>query len=121
MRSAPTAVLVAGEDRQYTPTQLAGFLIRLEGPARTRPPCLSATEIAALSPIERTRYNDARAVWHANIGPIRTPQLLDLHEQLAGIVAANRQDGDKNGSSGFSVAVSPSAGRLLWGFCRARP
>jgi AAA domain len=91
----PTAV-VAGEDRQYTPTQLAGFLIRLEGPPRTRPPCLSTADIAALPRLDRARHNDARAVWHANIGPIRTPQLLDLHEQLAGIVAANRQDGDKN-------------------------
>jgi hypothetical protein len=96
MSGTRNAMLVASEDRQYTPTQLAGFLIRLEGPPHARPPCLSATQIAALSPIERTRYNDARAVWHANIGPIRTPQLLDLHEQLAAIVAANRQDGDKN-------------------------
>jgi len=94
--NSPSTVLVGGEDRQYTPTQLAGFLIRLEGPPRARPPHLPAAEITALSRIQRTRYNDARAVWHANIGPIRTPQLLDLHEQLAGIVAANRQDGDKN-------------------------
>jgi hypothetical protein len=94
--STPGTALVAGEDRQYTTTQLAGFLIRLEGPARVRPACRSSAEIAASSPMDRTRYNDARAVWHANIGPIRTPQLLDLHEQLAAIVAANRQDGDKN-------------------------
>jgi hypothetical protein len=94
--STPDTVLVAGDDRHYTPTQLAGFLIRVQGPTRLQPPCRTTAEIAALAPIERTRYNDARAVWHANIGPIRTPQLLDLHEQLAGIVAANRQDGDKN-------------------------
>ena len=96
MSTTTSTVLVAGEDRQYTPTQLAGFLIRMEGPPRVQPPCLSAAQIAALPVIERTRYNDARAVWHANIGPIRTPQLLDLHEHLGGIVAANRQDGDKN-------------------------
>lgn len=94
--STPSTTLVAGEDRQYTPTQLSGFLIRLQGPPRTRPPCLSGDQIAALPRMQRIRYNDARAVWHANIGPIRTPQLLDLHDNLAAIVAANRQDGDKN-------------------------
>jgi hypothetical protein len=41
------------------------------------------------------RYNDQRQVWHANIGPIKTPQLLALHDDLAEIVEANRQDGDK--------------------------
>jgi hypothetical protein len=41
------------------------------------------------------RYNDRRAVWHANIGPIKTPQLLAVHGDLAEIVESNRHDGDK--------------------------
>ena len=32
---------------------------------------------------------------HANIGPLRTPQMRAVHEQLDDIVEANRQDGDK--------------------------
>ncbi|MEU2874171.1 ATP-binding protein [Streptomyces olivoreticuli] len=40
-------------------------------------------------------YNDDREVWHANIGPIFTPQLLALHDELAEIVESNRHDGDK--------------------------
>jgi hypothetical protein len=44
---------------------------------------------------ERVAYDHARAVWHANIGPIRTPQLDALFEALDEITGANRQDGDK--------------------------
>jgi hypothetical protein len=43
----------------------------------------------------RLRYNELRAVWHANLGPIETPQLLQVHEDLWEIVDSNRQDGDK--------------------------
>ncbi len=93
--STPTAV-VAGEDRQYTLTRLPGFLQLVEAPSRAQPSQLSTEELAALAAVDRLRYNDARAVWHANLGPIRTPQLLDLHEHLTEIVEANRQDGDKN-------------------------
>lgn len=49
----------------------------------------------ALPTWDLVRYNDRRAVWHANIGPIKTPQLLSLHDDLAEIVDSNRQDGDK--------------------------
>lgn len=37
----------------------------------------------------------AREVWHANIGPIDTPQLLARHAGLREIVESNRQDGNK--------------------------
>jgi len=93
--SAPTMTL-AGEDRQYTLTRLPGFLHLVDAPPRAQPPHPCTTDLAALSAADRLRYNDSRAVWHANLGPIRTPQLLDLHEHLAEIVEANRQDGDKN-------------------------
>jgi hypothetical protein len=93
--TTPTMTLT-GEDRQYTLTRLPGFLHLVDGSPRAQPPHLSSTELAGLSAAERLRYNDSRAVWHANLGPIRTPQLLQLHEGLAEIVDANRQDGDKN-------------------------
>ena len=84
-----------GDDRQYSPTRLRGWLEFVSGPDRARPRRLSGAEIAALPDRERVRYNDQRAVWHANIGPIKTPQLLELHDDLAEIVESNRHDGDK--------------------------
>ncbi|GGJ75170.1 hypothetical protein GCM10010123_01440 [Pilimelia anulata] len=65
-------------------------------PPRTAPQTLTRTALAQLSAPARVEYDDARAVWHANLGPIRTPQLLRLHEGLAEVVEANRQDGDRN-------------------------
>ncbi|MGW5132629.1 ATP-binding protein [Streptomyces sp. NPDC004135] len=53
------------------------------------------TQLAAMSPRALLMHNDDRAVWHANIGPIDTPQLLSLHDELSEIVDSNRQDGDK--------------------------
>jgi hypothetical protein len=91
-----TTMVPVGEDRQYTLTRLPGFLDLVQAPPRMPPPSLSSTELRRLPKADRWCYNDSRAVWHANLGPIRTPQLLDLHEHLAEIVEANRQDGDKN-------------------------
>lgn len=88
--------IAGGEDRQYTLTRLTGWLRMVTAGPRTPPPHLSTGELAALRPADRSRYNDARTVWHANLGPIRTPQLLGLHEHLDEVVQANRQDGDKN-------------------------
>lgn len=85
-----------GGDRNYTLTRLPGWLEMVEAPARIQPLRLSRRELAALPRGELLRYNDARKVWHANLGPFKTPQLLDLHDGLAEIVESNRQDGDKN-------------------------
>ena len=80
----------------YTLTRLGGWLRMVDVPARAQPRRLSRAELGALPKRDRLAYNDARAVWHANLGPIRTPQLLTLHDGLAEIVETNRQDGDKN-------------------------
>lgn len=84
-----------GDDRQYSPTRLSGWLQEVNGPDRIRPEQHTRAQLADLSPRALLIYNDNRAVWHANIGPIDTPQLLDLHEELNAIVESNRQDGDK--------------------------
>lgn len=84
-----------GDDRQYTPTRLPGWLQEVNGPDRIQPRQLTRSQLAALSPRDLLVHNDGREVWHANIGPIETPQLLALHEALAEIVESNRQDGDK--------------------------
>lgn len=84
-----------GSDRQYSPTRLDGFLELVHGPKRQKPPRLSRQQMLNLSAAELLRYNDDRHVWHANIGPLKTHQLLDLHQDLFEIVNSNRHDGDK--------------------------
>ncbi|MEU7177140.1 MULTISPECIES: ATP-binding protein [Streptomyces] len=84
-----------GDDRLYTPTRLPGWLQEVNGPDRIQPRQLTLAQLAALSSRDLLVHNDGREVWHANIGPIETPQLLALHEALAEIVESNRQDGDK--------------------------
>jgi hypothetical protein len=84
-----------GDDRQYTPTRLPGWLQEVHGPDRIQPPQFTRAQLADLSRRDLLVHNDNREVWHANIGPIDTPQLLALHEALAEIVESNRQDGDK--------------------------
>ncbi|MFB7297942.1 AAA family ATPase [Streptomyces rubiginosohelvolus] len=97
MSTAPEAAPdpFEGDDRQYSPTRLAGWLQEVEGPDRTRPEHLTRAQLAGLSPSALAVHNDVREVWHANIGPIDTPQLLALHADLREIVEANRQDGNK--------------------------
>ncbi|MFH9944086.1 ATP-binding protein [Streptomyces murinus] len=84
-----------GDDRQYTPTRLPGWLQEVNGPGRIQPPQLTRAQLADLSQRNLLVHNDNRDVWHANIGPIDTPQLLALHDALAEIVESNRHDGDK--------------------------
>lgn len=84
-----------GDDRQYSPTRLDGWLEVVNGPDRAQPPLLTSKQMAELSRHDLLRYNDDRHVWHANIGPIKTPQLLELHDDLYEIVGSNRHDGDK--------------------------
>lgn len=84
-----------GDDLQYSPTRLAGWLQEVNRPERVQPGHLTRADLAQLSPRELLIHNDAREVWHANIGPIHTPQLIALHEDLAEIVESNRHDGDK--------------------------
>lgn len=84
-----------GAEQRYSITRREGFLRFVEGPRRTQPPRYSREKLARLSGLERARYDDVRKVWTANIGPIKCPQLKELHEDLGEIVDANRQDGDK--------------------------
>jgi hypothetical protein len=83
------------EERDWNPTAKAGWFAMAEAPPRTRPPLLSAEEIAALPPHGRRRYDQARAAWHANLGPIRTPQVDVVFDVLEEICGSNLQDGGK--------------------------
>ena len=64
-------------------------------PARTKPPLHPAAELKAMPAAQRARHNQARAVWHANLGPIRTPAIQAVFDTVEEICGANRQDGDK--------------------------
>lgn len=66
-----------------------------ESPRRQQPEALSRAQLADLSPQARAEYDEERAVWNANIGPIHTPQMLGVHQDLWNILASNREDGDK--------------------------
>lgn len=52
----------------------------------------------------------ARREWHANLGPMRTPQLASLHEDLWDIVDSNLQDGDK-AKGDVAVDAFPGLGK----------
>ena len=83
------------EERDWNPSVRSGWFAMAEAPPRARPPLLAAGEIDALPAPERRRYDQARAVWHANLGPIRTPQVGAVFDALEEICGSNRQDGDK--------------------------
>jgi hypothetical protein len=73
----------------------AGWEQFVTAPPRQRPDLLTAPQVRKLPGQARAEYEESRSVWHANIGPLRTPQMRAVHEDLDDIVEANRQDGDK--------------------------
>lgn len=72
-----------------------GWQRMVQAPPRPQPGHLSPRQLRALSPAALAAYNQQRRVWHANLGPLRTPQLAALHEDLWDIVDSNAHDGDK--------------------------
>ena len=101
-----------GEDleRDYTLSRKEGWFQRAEAPARTTPEAFTREQLDALGSIERRRYDDARAVWHANLGPIVTPQMQAVFDELEEIVESNRQDGDRVRSSAV-LSAYPGLGK----------
>ncbi|MCH9736187.1 MAG: TniB family NTP-binding protein [Actinomycetia bacterium] len=84
-----------------------GWFAFADAPTPAAPERLTRSEIRGLDAKALMDYNTRRRRWHANLGPIRTPQLTDLHEDLWDIVASNLQSGDKAKSA---VAIDGSAG-----------
>ena len=67
---------------------------RLAARSSKRPPrparrCSTRTQLHALGEKARAEYDRRRRDWHANLGPIKTPQLAELHEDLWDIVDSN--------------------------------
>ncbi|MGW5249172.1 TniB family NTP-binding protein [Streptomyces sp. NPDC004129] len=71
------------------------FQAFVDAPRRAQPERLNRSELKGLGEQARSAYDRSRRQWHANLGPIRTPQLASLHEDLWDIVDSNQQDGDK--------------------------
>ncbi len=83
------------DERDWDLSSKDGWLAMATAQARVRPPRHSVEEIAAMPRAARSRYNQARALWHANLGPIRTPGIEAVFDALDEISGANRQDGGK--------------------------
>ncbi|GAB5007822.1 MULTISPECIES: AAA family ATPase [Mycobacterium avium complex (MAC)] len=71
-----------------------GWRAYVEAPKRKRPEALSRAQIRHLSEAAADIYSQQRADWHNNIGPLKTPQLAALHEDLWDIMDGSTQDGN---------------------------
>jgi hypothetical protein len=78
--------------------------------ARIPPESLTRTQLEELSEESYDDYNRQRREWHANLGPIKTPQLAALHEDLWDIVDSNAQDGDK-AKGAVAIDAFPGLGK----------
>ncbi|MGW5939676.1 ATP-binding protein [Streptomyces celluloflavus] len=87
-----------------------GFRRVAEAPPRRQPDLLTRAQLRALSPAARKSYDKLRRIWHANLGPIKTPQLKALQEDLWDIVDSNLQDGDKP-KGAIAVDAFPGLGK----------
>ena len=105
-----------GIERDYTLSRQAGWFARVEPPLRTAPARHTREQLDALDPVQRRRYDEQRAVWHANLGPIVTPQMQTLFCELDEIVGSNRQDGDRVRGAAVLSAL-PGLGKSTIAVC----
>jgi AAA domain len=87
-----------------------GWLRFVDTAARVAPEPLSRRELAALSETAVEDHNRRRREWHANLGPLMTPQMAALHEDLWDIVDSNLHDGDK-AKGAVAVDAFPGLGK----------
>jgi hypothetical protein len=103
-------------ERDYTLSRKAGWFARATSPPRPAPARYTRSQLDALGGVERRRYDDQRAVWHANLGPIVMPQMQTLFHELDEIVQSNRQDGDRVRSAAVLSAL-PGLGKSTVAVC----
>ncbi len=103
-------------ERDYTLSRQAGWFARVLSPLRTAPARYTREQLDALDRVERRRYDEQRAVWHANLGPIVTPQMQTLFAELDEIVGSNRQDGDRVRGAAVLSAL-PGLGKSTIAVC----
>nr|WP_202512838.1 AAA family ATPase [Streptomyces sp. SID3343] len=81
-----------------------------DAPRRDQPELLTMAALKGLDDGARAAYDRLRRERHANLGPVRTPQLAELHEDLWDIVDSNVQDGDK-AKGAVAVDAFPGLGK----------
>ena len=89
-----------------------GWAAFVDAPPRPQPELLTRRQIRSLGEGAAEEYNDRRAEWHANLGPLETPQLRDLHADLWAIVGSNRQDAEK-AKAAVAVQSHPGLGKTI--------
>ena len=114
-QAADTATDPPGSDLRakldhLTLAKKEGFRRMAESPARPRPETLTRRQLGRLTDGQLDQYNKARRKHHANIGPLATPQMAALHEDLWDIIDSNDQDGDKV-KGGVAVDAFPGLGK----------
>ena len=87
-----------------------GWAAFVNAAPRRRPESLTRSAISALGDAAANEYNLRRREWHANLGPLKTPQLVALHEDLWDILDSNLQDGDK-AKSAVAIDAFPGLGK----------
>ncbi|MEU3078540.1 ATP-binding protein [Streptomyces laurentii] len=87
-----------------------GFARLADAPRRIRPELSSQRQLKKLSEEALAEYNRARRKWHANLGPLGTPQMKTLHEDLWDIFDSNDQDSDKV-KGGIALDAFPGLGK----------
>ncbi|CAM3186609.1 AAA family ATPase [Tsukamurella pulmonis] len=89
-------------------------------PARVPPEALNRDELDRLTDKERTDYDRERREWHANLGPLKTRQLVEVHENLWDVIDSNAQDGDKP-KGAVAIDAVPGLGKTtaVLSFARA--
>ncbi|MFD9047228.1 AAA family ATPase [Streptomyces zaomyceticus] len=87
-----------------------GLRAMAEAPPRKKPELFTLKQLSDLDEVGRLEYEHARSVWHANLGPIKTPQLASVQEDLWDIITSNQQDGDK-AKGAVAVDAFPGLGK----------
>jgi hypothetical protein len=103
-------------ERDYTLCRQAGWFERVSSPVRTAPVRYTREQLDAMGGIERRRYDEQRAVWHANLGPLVTPRMQTLFAELDEIIGSNRQDGDRVRGAAVLSAL-PGLGKSTIAVC----
>jgi len=103
-------------ERHCTLCRQAGWLARVSSPVRSAPARCTREQLDGMDRIERRGYDKQRAVWHANLGPIFTPQMQTVFAELDEIVGSNRQDGDRVRGAAVPSAL-PGSGKSTIAVC----
>jgi len=107
------AITGTGEELDLSNLSLShkeDLVLFAETPPRVQPEQLTRSQLEALSEAARADRNRRLRVWHANLGPLNTPQLHELHEDMWDIVDSNAQDGDKV-KGAIAVDAFPGLGK----------